>query len=453
LLIAIAVGASVLRVLVVIATPGFVPFGDPADYQRHAVSIAAGQGFPTSQAARVGSPSAFRPPAYPFLLGGVYAVAGVHLTLGRLLGACLGTLTVILLGILAREVWGRRVGLLAAGLAAVFPPLVLLNASLMSEALFLPVELAVAICLIHLSRGAAPARWAIAAGALCAVAALTRTVGILFLLPAIAIAATSGHDRRSRVLATTLTVAAAALVLTPWTVRNASELHAFLPLGTQSGPTLVGEYNSDAAHHDAFYAVPRIPPQIVSLRPQLERLYNRPGGINEAQLNSRLLSWGLTFAANHPGYVLAASTFNALRLIDVGPAHSFTTSLSYREMGIPNSLQTLTTLSVWATIAIVLAGLVMRFTRRLAFSTAPWWLWTLPVLAIIATIPYAGSPRYRTPADPFLLLLAAITIIAVIDRRRTSSRELDGGSDLPRGETLGGVGATPFRLTPLGLGG
>ena len=62
----------------ILASLQFTLFGDPEDYQRHAVSIAAGHGFPSTVIASPGTPSAFRPPGYPFTLGGLYAVVGDH---------------------------------------------------------------------------------------------------------------------------------------------------------------------------------------------------------------------------------------------------------------------------------------------------------------------------------------------------------------------------------------
>jgi hypothetical protein len=47
-LLVIVVLAAVTRVALIVATPHFAPWGDPADYQLHAASIAAGHGYPTS---------------------------------------------------------------------------------------------------------------------------------------------------------------------------------------------------------------------------------------------------------------------------------------------------------------------------------------------------------------------------------------------------------------------
>ena len=132
--------ALALRVAVIAADSGYEPAHDAFDYDRHARAIAAGDGYPESGYVVDGGPSALRPPGYPYFLGGAYALSGDSVELGRLANAALGALAVLLLYLLANRIWGRRVGLVAAALAAVFPPLVLPSRDLLSEPLFIAIE-------------------------------------------------------------------------------------------------------------------------------------------------------------------------------------------------------------------------------------------------------------------------------------------------------------------------
>jgi hypothetical protein len=45
------------------------------------------------------------------------------------------------------------------------------------------------------------------------------------------------------------------------------------------------------------------------------------------------------------------------------------------------------------------------------FPLGPWFLWLVPLVMVLVAAPINGLPRYRVPADPFLLLLAAIGIV------------------------------------------
>lgn len=394
----------------IVATPHFVPYGDPADYQRHAQSIAAGLGFPTSQIATPGTPSAFRPPAYPFLVGGLYALVGLHLAAGRLLGAALGVLAVLLLAYVGRAFWNERIGLLAAAMAAVFLPLIALNATLLSESLLLPIELGTALCLRRCVQRPDQLRWALLAGALCALAALTRAVADAWLLPALAVVIAAGASRGLKWRSALAVVCAFAVTIAPWTIRNVNAFHAFVPISTEGGFTLAGQYNADAGRDDGFQAVWRLPMQVSSLRRVLLPLYTRPGGVDEPQLDGRLRHAGLAYLGDHPGHLAVALWLDTLRMFDLGQAHQFTTGISYRELNLPGSLREPTTLSAQLVALLALGAVLLFLRRRGTIKLGPWWLWAIPVLTIALTIPMVGNPRKRAPLDPFLLLLGALLI-------------------------------------------
>lgn len=414
-LFAIGLAALAVRVALVLATPHYAPFGDPADYERHAASIAAGHGFAPTGIASPGTPSAFRPPAYPLLLGALYAVVGVHPNAGRLLGALLGACAVVLLALLGGAVGGRRVGIVAGAAGAVFPPLVALNASLLSESLFLPLELAASLCVVALRR-AGGWRWAVLGGLLCGVAAETRTVGILWLVPlgVAAVRPAPGAPLRVRARLLGALVVPVLVVLVPWTVRNAVVLHAFVPLNTQGGFTLAGQYNDLAGQRGAFRAVARTPFQVPSLVAAVAPLYVRHGGVGEAELDRVLRHQALAYIRRHPFDVVVVCWLSALRMFDVGSNHRFTTSLAYREMSLPRGLRGLSTGAVDVAAVLALMGVALRRAGRLRFSVGGRLVWALPALALAGTVPVVGTVRYRAPADPFILLAACAAVVAVV---------------------------------------
>jgi 4-amino-4-deoxy-L-arabinose transferase-like glycosyltransferase len=421
-LLAVVVLATAARAAMLLGTLHFTLFGDPEDYQRHAVSIAIGHGFAPTAIASAGTPSAFRPPGYPLTLGGLYAVVGVHPQAGRALSALLGVVTVVLIAYLGRAVWGRRTGLVAGGIAAVFPPLVALNASLLSEALFLPLELAFALTLVMLARHPDRTRWALAAGAACALAALTRAVADAWMLIALAVILTAAVPGARKWRSAAAAIAAFVIVLVPWTIRNAAVLHALVPISTESGYTLAGQYNPVAGADNQYQAVWRDPLEVSSIRAKVVPLYRRPGGVNEAQLDHALRNAGLDYLGAHPGHLPVATGFDTLRLFDLGKSHAFVTALAYREMAIPGSLQDLTTRTAQAitllALFVVAAAIVPRTrTRtRTRIRLGPWWLWAIPVLTLLLTVPVVGNPLKRAALDPFLILLTSAGLAAVASR-------------------------------------
>jgi hypothetical protein len=420
--------AVIVRLALMLATPHVALFGDPVDYQRHAVSIASGHGYPPTEIASPRTPSAFRPPAYPYVLGGLYAVVGVHLLAARLLSALLGVLTVALMAYLGRAIWDQRVGLVAAGVTAMFLPLATLDTTLLSESLFLPIELALAWCLLMCVRDSRRLRWVLLSGLLCGLAALTRVVGDLWLIPAIFVVITSAARpqalRRSAAL-----IAVFVATLAPWTIRNAVVFHAFVPVSTEGGYTVAGKYNSATAKPDGLEAVWRVPFTVPSLNASLAQLYRRPGGVNEAQLDKTLRDDALDYITAHPHILRASVLLDTLRLFDLGKAHTFVTSISYRELGLPGWLQRPVTLSAQLITALALLALLARLLRRMPFPLGPTWLWLLPLLAALVTVPFGGNPRKRLPLDPFLILLASLTICTLFERVRASRSRTVGLQD------------------------
>src|SRR3954469_5609155 len=157
--------ALALRLGYVALTPGYAIVHDARDYDTHARSIAARAGF-----ARLGpGPSrvtAFRPPAYPILLAGVYTLTGhetkadeQRVVAGRVANALVGTAIVALIGVLALQVFDRRVALAAMALAAVSLPLILVGGALMSEPLFAALLLGSLTAAIAYRRSAHRLHW------------------------------------------------------------------------------------------------------------------------------------------------------------------------------------------------------------------------------------------------------------------------------------------------------
>jgi 4-amino-4-deoxy-L-arabinose transferase-like glycosyltransferase len=406
--VALAVAlALVLRVGVLVATPDFKPTSDAADFNRLARSIADTGHYPDTSIARPGTPTALNPPGYPHLLGLTYEYVGRSLTTGRALGVVLGTVTVLLLALIAWRLWGPAAGAIAGFLGAVYPPLVLVNASLISETLFVPLLLGVVLLLVAWRRAGGSAAWAMAAaaGVLCGLAALTRFVGVLLAVVVLVWIWRQGLTARRRLAMSALVVLAASATIAPWTLRNARAFHSFVPIATEGGAAAVGTYNPDSAHSGSSYALWRPAWQISRYR----GVFN--DGLDEAQLDRRWRSDALHYARQHPTYTLAVASLNSLRMFGLGPGHHVVEHVWYDEMGIPRRAQPWTRLSVYLMTLLALVGIIVR---------RPWrrpgrhvFLWITPLLLFVTAAFVVGGPRYRVPIDPFLVLAATGGVIAL----------------------------------------
>jgi 4-amino-4-deoxy-L-arabinose transferase-like glycosyltransferase len=399
--------ALVLRLGVIAADSDYVPAHDAFDYDRHGRSIAAGEGFPESGYVEEGGASALRPPVYPYVLGAVYAVSGDSVDAGRIVGAAFGTAAVLLLYLLVLRIWGRRTALVAAFAAAVFPSLVLLSRDLLSEQLFIALELGAVLCVVESRAARRGFGWAATAGLLCGLAALTRNPGAALAIPIVI-----GLWRRQPGIGWSV-VAGPPLVgllcifvaMIPWTVRNWDDFGRLVPVSTSSGFGLAGTYNrasmDDRSHPGAWRT-----PVIV---PEYRKLFD-VDGVDEGTLDATLRSESAAFAWDHPGYALETSGRNLLRLFELSADSVVgrqSVLVAQRGIGSNVSFSERISLAIAAVFAVLGGALLVR--RH--YPRGPLFLWLVPVLTVLVAAPIAGLPRYRVPADPFLLILAALGLI------------------------------------------
>lgn len=420
LVVAVVAIALVVRVGAIAIDHGYEPRQDAWDYDRHALSIAGGDGFPDSYYVADRGPSALRAPGYPVFLGAVYIVSGDSVTLGRLANAALGALSVLLLYLIAKRIWGRRVGLFAAAAAAVFPPLVLLSLELLSEPLFIALELGMVLAVLEY-RGTREMRWALLAGVLAGLAALTRNPG-----PALAIPLLVGlwvlRPRLSWEAARipALALLCMVLVVAPWTIRNAVEFGRFVPVTTGTGFAMAGTYNQlsfEDEEHAASWRTPRIVPEYTPL------FAGR--GIDEGTLDANLREEATAFALDHLPYVGKAVFWNFLRMFELADGSVvgfYGEGVTTRGIGSATPPGERIGLTIATALAVV--GLVAIWRSRRPQSPErplPWgplFLWLVPILLLLVSVPINGLPRQRTPIDPFLLILAGIGSAFLLGGRR-----------------------------------
>jgi 4-amino-4-deoxy-L-arabinose transferase-like glycosyltransferase len=407
-LAAIVALALVVRIGVVIATPHYQARTDAADFDRLGVALADHGHYPDSSEWAPRGPTAFRPPLFPAALAAVYRVVGtgsVHerWTAGRLLEAVLGALAAGLTCLIATRLWGPPVGLVAGALAAIDPPLLLVGSSLLSESLFIPLVLG-AVFAALVFRTDARLRWAGLSGVLVGCAALTRGNGFVLVIP-LALLVFSQRPRRRALGASALLLAAAILTVLPWTVRNYVEFHRFVPLTTEGGYALAGTYNAATQDRPGFEAV-WYPPL-----GQMRALAAAHPRINEAQVSAHLQSAGLHYIEHHPASVLKTAYLSGRRLLNIeGPL--LEEVFAYGE-GYPPRLAQYSVYAFWVVLALAVAGAFTLGARR-----APSAFWWCPALMLLSTVFFEGLTRYRSPADPFFLMLAALALVEGARRLR-----------------------------------
>jgi 4-amino-4-deoxy-L-arabinose transferase-like glycosyltransferase len=406
--------ALILRLAFIAATPGYTPQHDDRGYDRLACGLVAGEGYtrtgppmrPRSCAeGPTGRPTAFRPPGFPMFLAAVYTVSeplGVdRWAAARVAQAVLGTVVVALLGLVAWQLFGRRTALAAMALGAVFPPAIVLGGSLVTETLFCALMLAAIAAVLADRRAGGDWRWLLVAGVWCGLAFLTRSNAPALTIPLLlAVAGTGAGSRRARVGRAAALAGIAALVVAPWTIRNAIELDGFVPVSTEAGSALAGTYNDRTRMDSRRPGAWRPPARLQQLRPTLD-----PVRRDEPAEQRALTRWSLRYMADHPGYVASVGARNLWRLS--GLAGSDWWQHSGRTLSLPRWTATLSAVGFFAYLALAVAG---AFTA--AARAAPRWLWLIPALMLLSVIFVVGETRLRAPIDPFVVLLAALALTA-----------------------------------------
>jgi 4-amino-4-deoxy-L-arabinose transferase-like glycosyltransferase len=344
-------------------------------------------------------PTAEHPPAWPVLLAAMSKLGGTSHDAHRVVACLCGTGTVVAIGFLGRRVAGERAGLIAAGLAAVYPLLWVVDGSLMSESLY---GLAVALALLAAYRVVEKPTLPRAAvlGAAIGLASLTRGEALmLIVLLAVPVALLARRGLRSRTALYAATVAAFLAVLAPWTIRNWSAFDRPVAVSTNTGTLLAG------ANCPPTYSGPQIGSwHLLCVR--------APQGGNEALEAADLRRDGLDYAREHKARVPVVLAVRALRTWDlfrprqgVGFARAEGRAKWAEYLGLA-AYYALLPLAVWG-------FLVLR--RRAA---APPLLLVGPVMVTLTSLVGYGLTRFRLAAEIAIVVLAAAALDARLERRR-----------------------------------
>jgi 4-amino-4-deoxy-L-arabinose transferase-like glycosyltransferase len=411
----ILAGALAIRILYTLLVADDIPvIGDALTYHLLGENLAEGRGFeraPHPQLAPVegwepGVPTAEHPPLFPLLIGLLTKLGATGYLAQKLLLCMVGTATVAFVGLAGREAAGPAVGLVAAGLAAVYPFLWVVDGSLMSETLYGALLAATLWLAIRFARRPSLGL-AAGLGALVALAALTRGEALLLVpLLLLPLAARAGAAWRSRLTLAAVAVGAFALVLAPWTIRNLTVFEEPVLISTNGNAVFVGS-NCERVYHGAFTGLW-----------SFDCYGSAPGG-DESEASVVYRERGLEYARDHAGRVPVVM---AVRLLRVWDLYRPLQQASYEQLeGRSVTASHLGLVMYYPLLLLAAAGAVILRRRR-----APLWpLLAFPVMVSITAVAIYGVTRFRLAAEPALCLLAAVALAAAA---RTMKTRLTAGS-------------------------
>ena len=390
-LLGLAAVALVVRIgYVLVVLPGYVPVSDAHHYHTLAVAVAEGRGLVHPYPFGFDHPTAFRPPLYPLLLGGVYALAGVRLGAAQVLNVALGTIVVAQVAAVAWTLAGRRAAVSSGLLAAVFSPLVANDGVPLSEPLCLSLLLTTLLLLL----GGRTTVAGISTGLMM----LTRPSAQLLVVALGGWIAWRWGWRRALGY-----VAVAGIVVAPWIGRNLVALGSPV-LVTSNGFNLAATYSPEALAAGGFVD-PVFDPRFAPVRDAIA---------NEVALDSALRDYAVASLRERPLAVLAVAVRNTLRLGEVDADYNVgAETLDGRDLTLRA-----TTLPLVRLVIVAGALALWRLRRRpgagpLLLSTA------VLTFASLLSVP---APRLRAPFD----VAVCVALGALLGARQPASATGEG---------------------------
>ncbi len=410
-----AVGLAVRVLYVVVAKDHVhVPFNDSFYFHYQANLLVQGKGWFINPFAyffvdhHLVVQAADHPPLWTLVLA-IPAAVGIQGYVSQLFWGCVvGSGAVFVTGLAARRAAGPRAGLIAAGIAAVYPNYWLNDGLGMSETLVL---LIVAAIILWSFRVMDQPNWSNAAvlGALCALGALTRSELVLLLvllIPPLVLVLRATSFRRRLVLFS-VALMAALITMAPWVGYNMARFSHTELLSNELGVTLVCSNNRATYHgHLMGYWQGTCTTGI------------RTKGDESAQdVEYRHLAF--TFIDAHRSRipaVIAARIGRELGLFHPLGQIDLDHYLEYR----PLAPAVIGLFMYYGLVLTSVAGAVVLVRRRGRPSLVPF-VALLVEIVVAAAVTY-GNTRFRTPVEVGLVVLTAVLANELLDRRTGSPR-------------------------------
>jgi len=400
---AVALLALAVRITYVLLNHGLPVGGDALSFHLEGGFLADGEGF---RRAYEDVPTAEYPPLHIVFVA-FADLLGLHGTQGqKLFFACVGTVTVVLIALLARAVTrSDRAGVIAGVMAALYPMLWLPDGALMAETTYGVFVTATLLAAVGMVRRPTVAR-AAALGVLGALAALTRgeALGLLALL-AVVLAWRAPGPWQSRAALVGVSALACLVVLAPWTIRNLSTFARPVPISSNANEIWVG-----ANCHDTYYG------DLVGAW-KFQCYGTAPPG-DESERAAVYRQRGIDYLKDHAGRLPVVVAARLGRVLDVYQPWGQGAFLASAEGRHPRA-QHLGLLAYWLLVPFAIVGallLARRRERALAVLLVP-----IALALLVAAATY-GSTRFRFVAEPALVVLGAVTVDVLLGALRARRR-------------------------------
>jgi 4-amino-4-deoxy-L-arabinose transferase-like glycosyltransferase len=369
-----------------------------------------GNGFAYLDSGKV-MPSAGKPPIFSIYLAFLQKI-GLHSVDQQRLGtSVLGALGIVLLGLLAWRLAGKRAGVIAAVMAAVSPLLWINDGRVMVEAIYVPLIAGVLLAAYHFWNNPRP-RTAIILGITVGLASLARGEAsqLLVLLVIPLVVSLPKLSRKGRGTLTALAFLSALVIVFPWVVRNLVTFQEPTLLQFGSGAVLLNGQCDAAYYTDTDnYGLENFKCFQGDAAPLILDLIK--GTRDESAVDAELRKKALTYMSDNKSRVPMMVLYREGRVWEVyQPLDNIDKNYRFEDRGKPESI--LASVDYFLTLPFAIYGLVLLRRRKIPIA---------PFVAVILTVTFAvaatfGIIRFRVAVDAIALVLAAIAIDALLAR-------------------------------------
>jgi hypothetical protein len=450
-------------------TPQGCHLHDPVLYQILAGNIAGGDGYSYGPGLDQGE-TAFYPPGYPMTIGALEWVVDKTpfnpSPFGQEVGLniVLSVATIAAMFELGRRLVSPTVGLIAAGLFAFWPNLIVYSGVPLTETLFLllfTLMLLVALASPEVVR--APGRWRMVTtgvlfGALVMVRPTSIVVAPLFVLLWWRVGLATAVKRAA------LVGAASLLLILPWTARNFTRMDSFVLISTNMGD------NMCIGNHPGATGAYEVPPycNLGTQGDASEQLCLEPDPAKRASLPSR---------CRRPEVEIIRQDDNvdlALKHIREEPLGFFTkmpaklrwtldrdtdglwaaTDYGQQEPLSPKrmDLVELITNGYYAVVGVVsLAGVALLLVRQDAARRRLFFIGAA-LIQLVPPLVTFGDARFKMPIYPAMAVAAAVAVVAALQRRMPDPdviREWPSADPQPEAETTAAAQDPEIEAVPV----
>ena len=364
---------------------------DQISYDALAQSVLAGKGFSFSTNwypfTSANEPTAHWSYLYSLYLAAIYAIAGHHPLVARVIQVMLSSLQIWFIYRIAARVFGAWVGLLAAALTTVYGYFIFFNATLMTQTFYIIAVLVVIDRALALAENSTRRSWVLL-GIAIGIGALFRQTLLIFapLLLASIVLARRAQLRWRDVL---ISIAVIGMFILPWTIYNYIMFHDFLLLNSNGGYWFYSSnHPAQGTHFNQNFVAP-LPTELRDL--------------SEPALDRALYREGLGFIIADPARFIQLSSSRVDDYFWFAPSE---------QSSLTSNLARVLSFTIY--FQLMLYGLWLS--KRRWRVCIPLYLYTAfdTTLCLISW----AAPRYRLPSDAILMAFAGLGVVSVVARLR-----------------------------------